>query len=122
MSYKSSLHRTYLIVQKLTNFSIAPTGVPTLTSTSHRSTSITLTLDSIPLLQRNGIILFYIVYYRADGASSFSSTAVPVSDQNASIAYTLYGLNPSTAYTVEVSGNNSVGEGPRTQSVSITTG
>ena len=74
------------------------------------------------MLQRNGVILYYIVYYRADGESSFSSVAVPVTDQDASVTYTLSGLNPNTAYTIQVSGNNSAGEGPRTQSVNLTTG
>ena len=73
------------------------------------------------MLQRNGVILFYIVYYKADGDNSYSSVVVPVTDRQATLTYTLDGLSPNTVYTIQVSGNNSVGEGPRTQSVSITT-
>ena len=98
--------------------STASTGAPDGVSEGPvTANSITVQWGEVPCTHQNGEITGYIVEARISGALI---RTVNVNDGSAREA-TVSGLNPTTAYTVTVAAVNSVGSGPFSDGISITT-
>ena len=98
--------------------STAPTGAPDgVSEVSVAANSITVQWGEVPCLHRNGDITGYIVEVTR---SEMVVATVNVNGGSAREA-TVSGLNPSTEYTVTVAAVNSVGTGPFSDDISITT-
>ena len=90
------------------SFSSAPTDSPIPREGTVTARSITIEWDELVCLDRNGVIIGYIVEARISGTLIWT---VDVNDGSAREA-TLSGLTPSTAYTVTLQAVNSADSGP----------
>ena len=98
--------------------STAPTEPPDgVSEVSVTANSITVQWGEVPCTHQNGEITGYIVEARTSGEAD---RTVNVNDGSAREA-TVSGLNPTTAYAVTVAAVNSVGSGPFSDGISITT-
>ena len=86
---------------------LAPTASPLNVTSITTSTSVMVTWDTIECIERNGIIIGYVVEFQEQGGDRIPAEAV---GQN----FTASGLNPATQYTFQVAGINSNGTGPFT--------
>ena len=90
---------------------IAPSGPPVIVmSPTVSSRSITVNWNEIPCIQRNGMITGYEVEFGPSGEGTISGRS-----------FTANGLTPFTNYTFQVRGVNSVGPGPYSDLITITT-
>ena len=97
--------------------STAPTGAPDgVREGPVTANSITVQWGEVPCLDRNGEITGYTVEVTLSGMVVRTENV-----DGSSRVGTVSGLNPSTAYTVTVAAVNSVGTGPFSVSISITT-
>jgi hypothetical protein len=101
----------------------APSGPPlNVTSQTVSSSSILVTWDEVPAVQRNGIITKYEVQYNhtAYRSSDRSTQTEDTQDQKIEMIV-LVGLHEYTEYLIQVRAHTIVGHGPySTQTVSIT--
>ena len=103
----------YSAIEVLFSF-IAPSGPPVIAmSPTVSSRSITVNWNEIPCIQRNGRIIRYEVEF---GPSEKGTTSMISSK-----SFTANGLIPFTNYTFQVHGVNSVGSGPYSDLIIITT-
>ena len=93
-----------------------------MTSQTVSSSSILVTWDEVPAVQRNGIITKYEVQYNHTAYSSSDSSTQTEDTQDQKIEMiVLVGLHEYTEYLIQVRAHTIVGHGPySTQNVSIT--
>jgi len=93
---------------------IAPTGSPGVpTATSVTSTSIRIYWNEIDCIDRNGVIISYMIQY----SSEDNTVRRVVNTQTNATSYNFTDLHPFTSYNITVAGVNSVNMGPRSSSV-----
>ena len=80
-------------------------------------TAITVQWGPVDCIHRNGDITDYSVWYGEVGSAEGERTVVEICGG----MYTISGLSPATAYTVEVAAENSAGLGPYSEPVNIET-
>ena len=97
----------FLICCVLLVLSAAPSGPPTSVSTTSTSTTITVQWGAVDCIHRNGEITDYSVRYGVHG----SAVRVKMVSGGDARQITLYGLTPSTEYTIEVAAVNNAGIG-----------
>ena len=91
--------------------STAPTGPPgSITLVTVTPNSATVQWGEVTCLQRNGEITGYTVTATKSGGMEEGTASVDVDARQA----TIFGLTPSTQYTVSVAAVNSAGTGPPT--------
>ena len=93
---------------------VVPTGAPQNVIASATSRSVSASWDVIECIERNGFINVYNVVFE-----DLSGAVVPgkVTNQN----FTVSGLTPHTTYTFRVAGINNNGQGPFSDTLTITT-
>ena len=90
-------------------FLLAPSTAPTCVTVSKvTSTSITVQWGEVDCIHRNGDITGYTVRYRVQVNGSTQSVSVSGGGSTQTI---IFGLIPSTNYSIEVAAVNSVGTG-----------
>ena len=98
-----------MFIPLLRAFLSAPSTAPTCVSVSEvTSTSITVQWGTVDCIHRNGDITGYTVRYGVQGNGSTQTVNVSGGGSTQTI---IFGLNPSTNYTIEVAAVNSVGTG-----------
>ena len=98
--------------------STAPTGAPDGVSEGPvTANTITVQWGEVPCMDRNGEITGYTVEVTLSGMIVATENV----DDGSARRDTVSGLNPSTEYTVTVAAVNSVGAGPFSDGISITT-
>ena len=100
-------------------FFAVPSAAPTLIYT-HEFTSFSVTLrwDSVDCIEQNGNIRGYSLRYSAEESETIKTVYV---SGGATTKTTIYGLNPSTKYFIEVAAVNSAGTGVYSTTIIITT-
>ena len=91
---------------------VAPTG---LNATTIKATYLVMSWTRLPILDRNGVITRYTVYY------SQSKDKPPKSINSSSLSANITGLSPFTDYIMNVSASTYVGEGPISSEVTVKT-
>ena len=90
----------------------APSAPPTSVSTSDvTSSSITVQWGAVDCIHRNGDITGYSVRYGVQGSADGNRTVVMASGDSIGGLYVIFGLSPSTTYTIEVAAVTSAGTG-----------
>ena len=99
----------------------APSAAPTSLSVyALNHTAITVEWGPVDCADRNGGITGYSVRYGEVGSAEGERTEM-VSGDFSGGTYTISGLSPATAYTVEVAAETSAGTGPYSEPVNIET-
>ena len=98
-------------------FCTEPSAPPSSITGDHSSsTSIVVQWNEVPQEHRNGEIQGYrVLYSDADGLEKKKTVDVPTRETS------LIGLNKSTTYTIKVLAFTSVGDGPASSGISVTT-
>ena len=90
----------------------APSAPPTSVSTSAvTSSSITVQWGAVDCIHHNGDITGYSVRYGVQGSAEGDRTVVMASGGSSGGLYVIFGLSPSTTYTIEVAAVTSAGTG-----------
>ena len=98
-----------MCISLLRLFLSAPSTAPTCVSVSEvTSTSITVQWGEVDCIRRNGDITGYTVQYGVQGNGSTQTMTVSGGGSTQTI---IFGLNPSTNYSIEVAAVNCVGTG-----------
>ena len=98
-----------MCIHLLRAFLSAPSTAPTCVSVSEvTSTSIAFQWGTVDCIHRNGDITGYSVRYGVQGNGSTQTVTVSGGGSTQTI---IFGLNPSTNYSIEVAAVNSVGTG-----------
>ena len=114
----------YTSLQKLHNtflFLLVPSRAPIIFVTNVTSTSVTVQWNPLPPQYHNGRLLGYRVFLRKTANYSFPLDASSVVLYNSNWA-TLKNLDPGQRYEISVTAFTSKGDGPRSDSYSVTTG
>lgn len=83
------------------------------------ATAIALTWGEIPVNERNGVVLSYLVCYQGNGSHGNDSAEVCVSVEECAV--TLTGLQADSVYDVRVCAHTSKGPGPYSPPVQVKT-
>ncbi|XP_074619287.1 uncharacterized protein LOC141878299 isoform X2 [Acropora palmata] len=97
-----------------------PSGAPSIFVTNVTSTSVTVQWNPLPSQYHNGRLLGYRVFFRKMANYSFPVDANSVVVYNSNWA-TLKNLDPGQLYEISVTAFTSKGDGPRSDSYSVTT-
>ena len=116
--FESLLH-TFLYINAVTFLSLfnflllAPSGIPTLLTTTALSPSVVLATWYEPLYsEQNGVLTKYRVTWKGlERDRVVRSVDIPV-NSSSNTSYALTGLDAHTSYVVNVSSFTSVGSGP----------
>ena len=115
----------YSLSTTVTTHESTPTQPPRLSVTSKTHSTISLTLrpptDTYTL---NGVITYYLVTYTGVNVDTSTRTArvmASSTDNLSAVSDTLIGLQEGVSYSIKASVSTSVGTGPNSDSISVTT-
>ena len=87
-------------------FILEPSAAPNITSVNVTSTSLELQWDELPVPERNGEILGYIIWFQ------HPRTGINATQNTSTISILLMDLKPYTIYEYAIAAYTSVGPGP----------
>ena len=99
-------------------FPLEPSKAPeNVTAEQSGATSMTVTWDPVAFSGRNGNITAYTVYYKAVSGHRVNDNELRIKVNASVTRLNLSNLEEYVTYSVSVSANTSVGEGPRSKGV-----